>query len=962
MLLGRIGLSPVMVGRDAELSRLRSLISTGPDPQVALVAGEAGIGKTRLVTHELTRHLPADAQVLVGGAVASASGRPFAVLLDAVEPVVATWDRLPDRLVPFSAELTTLLGPLAARLDLETGRPPVDGARRPGPDDLARTAVELVRSVAGSGDAPTLLVFDDLHWADAESIHLFGRLAMTPGLAVVLVGTYRPEEVFRRDRLAALLVDLERLRNVVHVDLRRLDRAQVGQLLAAVYSRPVPWSVADAVHRRTAGNPFFVEELVLAAGDASPEELAALPLPWTLSETVLRHLDGLDADSLRVVDAAAVLGRRIPFDLLAAITGSDEDALIDVLRQLVDRGLLVEDEADVFTFRHALTHEAVEARLLSRERRRLHAKALTALEASGSNDEVAMAHHAEAAGCWDEMVVAARRGARRQLETTCGSAATALHLAEMGLGEAEDDAELHHLAARAAWQLGAMESAIAHASAWAAAARAGGRTTEDFQARSVVARLEWEAGRASSFLDAVQAVLALAESLGPSPELALACAMKSEALMVTGESGAAVEWADRSLAVGADVGDDASRARALANKGAALTDQPGGFEEGCALIEQAIHEAEATGDGLTLGRSYFNLVAKRAPTWPLEKTKAVLAEALSKDDSPGWTGTSTAVLHLIGYEVAELEGDMAQAEQAVADALRASDGLPRGQWGSWYHGIVADLAVERDDLVAAEGALEARRRLGPRSGFPGDDAAVWMPATAAAVAGRKGDSAGAAAALADLAKASVDDGASGRAVQITVLAALAADVAADEVRAAMADIRPSRHECANHLDRAGVHHIQAALLAAGGDNEAAVAEYRQALADTEVHRAAWLVADARTGLARSHASAGRRIEAKAEADAVVSLLGRWPGWRRDDAEALARRLSRGGASEGTLTPRENEVAALVAEGLSNGEIARRLYISTKTASVHVSNILLKLGMSNRAEVAAWAVRTGVAGP
>jgi DNA-binding NarL/FixJ family response regulator len=119
--------------------------------------------------------------------------------------------------------------------------------------------------------------------------------------------------------------------------------------------------------------------------------------------------------------------------------------------------------------------------------------------------------------------------------------------------------------------------------------------------------------------------------------------------------------------------------------------------------------------------------------------------------------------------------------------------------------------------------------------------------------------------------------------------------------------------------------------------------------------------DALLGLARVQLVAADRAGAKKSASRASGLLDRWPGWRRDEARALIRRLEAAGSPshDGDLTPREREVAVLVAEGLSNGEIGRRLFISTKTASVHVSAILRKLAMSNRSEIAAWAVRSGM---
>jgi DNA-binding NarL/FixJ family response regulator len=99
--------------------------------------------------------------------------------------------------------------------------------------------------------------------------------------------------------------------------------------------------------------------------------------------------------------------------------------------------------------------------------------------------------------------------------------------------------------------------------------------------------------------------------------------------------------------------------------------------------------------------------------------------------------------------------------------------------------------------------------------------------------------------------------------------------------------------------------------------------------------------------------------ARQQAATARGLLEHWPGWRRDEVDAELSRLDSAATKEGQLTPREREVAALLGEGLSNSELARRLYISPRTAAVHVSNILVKLGMSSRAEVAAWAVRNGL---
>ena len=161
--------------------------------------------------------------------------------------------------------------------------------------------------------------------------------------------------------------------------------------------RPIPGRVATDLARRTSGNPFFLEELVSSAPGVDVDALCGLPLPISVSEAVLRHLDGLPDVQRRIVDSAAVLGRRIPFDLLAVVSGAGEDDLIETMRELVGRGLVSEIEPDVFSFRHALTREAVASRLLGRQRRRLHEKAHAALLEMGSDDWGALAYHAAGA-------------------------------------------------------------------------------------------------------------------------------------------------------------------------------------------------------------------------------------------------------------------------------------------------------------------------------------------------------------------------------------------------------------------------------------------------------------------------------------------------------------------------------------------------------------------------------------
>jgi DNA-binding CsgD family transcriptional regulator len=973
MLATRTGLSPVMVGRADELARLRELAATTgdravaviggvagtdkhADPAVALISGEAGIGKTRLVA-ELVATLDPAVTVLAGQGSQGAPSRPFQLLLEAVEPRVAGWDAVPEPLADRSEPLRLLLAPVAPKLAAHA-------EREYGQEELLRAAVALVRELAGPAGA--LVVFEDLHWADAESVALFGRLAVTGGPPLLLVGTFRPEGVARRHPLVELLVELERQRVVTGVALERLGRAGVAELLAAVYHDPVPFRVAEALHRRTGGNPFFLEELVVTAGGVDPARLAALPLPWNLSEAVLRRLDDLDGEQRRVVDAAAILGRRIPFDLLAAVTGSGEDELIEILRHLVAENVMVEEEPDLFAFRHALTREAIAGRLLGRERRRLHEKALAAIQESGGGDWAAVAWHAQGAGRYDELVEAARGGAWSYLQQ--GSTAEALRLAETGLAEADRDLSLLSAASKAAWMIGLLSLAIEHGERWHSEAAARGDPVLEAAALIHLARLYWEARDFQGQWQTVRNALAVAEPLGQSETLARAYALAAEAHMLSDQHVEAVEWADKALAMADAVGAPAVRVSALVNKGTALADTLDGHTEGIALLDQAVDEAEAGDFGYLLHRALSNLLVHQMASWPPERSHQVLQRMRETGERTG-RGSEAPGWAIQRSEIAVVEGDLETALVAVRDARR-SELAPMEGWIDplWVDLHEASLLLETGDLDQAEALLRSPDGQAGSSVDPCD--AAWLWAVRLAVAARRDDLEATRAALAAYLTAPAWQGWSWKHGTLGVhglVAAVRAGLSPEEVRPLLDAIDRAIADPGDHWSprRASRQHLEAAMLEAAGDRRRALDAYRQVLDHHDVYRLAYLLADCHQGAARCLLALGDEPGALDHARQAGRLLERWPGWRRDEVAALLRRLGDGPVSSAVpapLTPREREVAALLADGLSNGEIARRLYISTKTASVHVSNILAKLGMTSRTEVATWAVRTGLVPP
>jgi DNA-binding CsgD family transcriptional regulator/tetratricopeptide (TPR) repeat protein len=939
-----------MVGRAAELAAVRRLLDDLAEPRVVLIGGPAGVGKTRLV-QELLGDMAAGLAVLWGHAEQGALGRPWGLLLEAVEARVAEWDAAPEDLAARVDPLRLLLAPVAPRL----GRP---AERDYASEELLRAAVDLVGHLTRPGGA--VVVFEDLQWADAESLAVFSRLALTPALPVLLVGTYRSENLDRR-RLADVISELERRRSVQRIELAPLGRDEVGELLAAATGTAVPLPGVEAIHQRTGGNPFFVEELLLAAGDADPATLARLPLPASLTEAVVGHLDGLGPEERRTVDAAAILGHTIRFEILASLTGLDEDALIGVLRVLVERGLLVEPAPDVFAFRHDLTREAVTSRLLGRERRRLHERALEAMEAAGSDDWSALAHHAAAAGRFDDLVAVARAGAGAYLRA--GATLQALALAELGLEEAGGDLELLELAARAAWSVDLRRSAIDRAEQWRRLAVATGDDRSLVGALRLLTRLRYEEGQREEQGRLTAEALEVAERLGPSEELAAAYSLMAETSMLSFREQDAIDWARRALTLADETGAAHLRPAILVNEGSAISALPGRWEEGAARLEEATTAALAQGDVVSALRGLNNMLSATCVRWPAERTAAAIDRMEALVEGSGrldWIGDVAGWRAVLAGDVL---GDLPSARSFLTAAHK--DVLASARTSRWWMvAQAARLAFEAGAPDAGD-LFEAAWQRAAASGHQEE----WFEVhtLAAEIAARAGDRREVIRCL-DEVVALLEQGVEGHgmdwwadSISRALRAAVTAGIAPDVVRGIAARVADARSAEDPHLDPAWPAHLEGALLEAEGDPEGAAKAYTEALADHGRHRWPPMVADVHEGLARCLLALGRADEAKGHADESLRLLERWPGWRRTEAETLLRRLG-GGAAGGrvtgaeVLTPRESEVASLVAEGLSNGEIGRRLYISTKTASVHVSNILAKLNMSSRAEIAAWVGR------
>jgi predicted ATPase len=377
---------PVLIGREQELTTLRLLTDRAKSGQgqVALVSGEAGIGKSRLVAEVKTSAAAHDFLLVQGSCFPTDHAISYAPLLDLLRSfLTGQLSALP----PSEIELLTraflpLLPDISPLLPGETPfsmLPTLDPEqeKRHRFESLARFfTVQAVRR-------PVFLLVEDLHWSDDTSLEFLYYLARRcSAYALLILFTYRSDEV--RMSLRHFLAQLDRERLAQEISLNRLTRSDVEAMLRAIFTLPrsTRLELPDPIYALTEGNPFFVEEILtslIAVGDIIFENdrlerkpLGELHIPRSVQDAVQQRTDQLSRDARHVLILAAVAGRRFDFALLQTLTKHDEDQLLTLIKELMAAQLVVEESAEQFAFRHALTRQAIYADLLVRERKTLH--------------------------------------------------------------------------------------------------------------------------------------------------------------------------------------------------------------------------------------------------------------------------------------------------------------------------------------------------------------------------------------------------------------------------------------------------------------------------------------------------------------------------------------------------------------------------------------------------------------
>lgn len=370
----QISVSPVFVGRGQETATLTAALrrASAGQPQALLVGGEAGVGKTRLLEEFLCAAEQQDGTVtMLGGCLEiGAEGLPYA-------PLVTAMRRLYRRLGPELEQAADGMEGHLSRLLPEFGDADTEPNDEYGRARLFEHIARLFERL--SAERTLVLAIEDLHWSDRSTRELLAYLIRTLHKARVLIlATYRTDDLHRRHPLRPFLAELERQRAVQRLELDRFGRQEVAAQLAGILGTASPdGQLVERIHRRSEGNPFFVEELA-----CSFQEGCFVGLSDSLRDLLLVRVEALPEPTQRVVRIAAEGGSRIEHQLLAAVLDGPEDELIDALRSAVGSNILqLDKDGEGYRFRHALVREAVSDDLLPGERHRINRRFAAALEA-----------------------------------------------------------------------------------------------------------------------------------------------------------------------------------------------------------------------------------------------------------------------------------------------------------------------------------------------------------------------------------------------------------------------------------------------------------------------------------------------------------------------------------------------------------------------------------------------------
>ena len=975
-----------LVGRDMEFGRLTRVLdqAAAEEPMVALVSGDAGMGKTRLVAELATVAAARGFMVLSGRCAELGDSVPYLPLADALHSAATATPALADAIAA---------RPVLGLLLPDRGATQLAGGEAPGMAQQQLFGAVLGMLAELAGKTPVLLVLEDMHWADRSTRDLLTFLSrVLHRERVAVIATYRTDDLHRGHPLRAVAAELLRLPSVSAVEVGPLRDEAMAEHLAALAQYPLEAAALEAIIRRAEGNTYYAEELLAASACGSD-------LPAGLAELLLARLQRLSLAGQQVVHAAAVAGRRVEDDLVRQACGLEEPEYEQAVREAVANQLLVPDGEEGYAFRHALLREAAYADLLPGERTRLHARLAELLSdevrlSSVPGTAAELAHHSLAShdipGAFSASVRAGQEADR------LAAPAEAHRHFDQALALWERVSEPEKLA-------GMQQGWLAFESATSAAAsgdlhRAVQQlhrmldyitTAEDpvlvSRANERLAYYLLDIDQHAAAVAAARAAIDALPAEPPRWERARSLATYAQTLLTADDLSPAQTWALAALDAARAAGAQSPEADALVTLGQ-LEERSGRISEAIELFTQAHRQAQEAGVlGVHL-RAAFQLARINLERGDLAQAGATAHEGLLRAEEAGLLlapyGLDLQYLHYLAHFN---DGDWEHAEQvadgfpvrvttdreAVLSAMALFIDVARGD-----DATVADRRTWLEPFWPAERFSEyiARGLLAEHALWHGDTATA-VAEVAACIKVEIEYLSGYGPPLIRVATvglaAQADRARQARAVGDAAGAAAAVEAARVLIETARQGAAfPRRPKSVLGVDgRAWLARAEAEWLRAQGDNDP---EAWLAVVTTFGPAFVYETARSRWRLAEALLESGRRDEAQAEWQQAIDAaerLGARPLLAALTGLGRRGRLSRDQERPAGqvnvlpgLTAREHEVLRLLVAGRTNREIAAELFIAPKTASVHVSNILAKLGAASRTEAAAIAHAEGIGLP